>query len=79
MEKTVCYKCSTGQLETDVHRAFAWELERALNNNNDDNFNGVISFSEALFLLKNKNLIKTIFNEYEQTMTKEAIDEYKRF
>lgn len=66
MKKVVAYKSGYGApLETDPKRAYAWSLEK--------NSDKEISFSSALWILENRDKIKSLINDYEKEIFLEEL------
>jgi hypothetical protein len=68
MEKVTVYKSATGNLEIDPARAFAWDLVKMSETTPQNELHPVIAkveFGAALWILKNKEIVKELIADYE--------------
>jgi hypothetical protein len=69
MEKVTAYKAPGGILETNPLRAFAWKLHHISKQHSEFGSPGhKIEFSEALWLLENKEAVKALIADYEKEL-----------
>lgn len=61
IERVEVFKTSSGILEIQRERAFAWEIVEMSKNGREER----IPFHGALWIIKNKNEIKKLLEEYE--------------
>lgn len=76
MKKVTAYVCPQGHLERDPIRAFAWKLSAMSNNHSASSFGNtkeVIDFSEALWIIENRDKVSSLFAELEQEISNDMV------
>ncbi len=76
MKKVTAYVCPKGNLERDPIRAFAWKLSEMSNNHSTSsigNTKEVIDFSEALWIIENRDKVSALFAELEQEIDNDLV------
>ena len=68
MKKVTAYVCPKGNLERDPTRAFAWKLHAISVPKRSDPITSpkeVLDFSQALWIVENRNEVLKLLEEYE--------------
>jgi hypothetical protein len=65
MKKVSAYQCPGGILETDPKRAAAWNLYYCAKDAKEN-----VSFSSALWIIENKDIVIKLINEYDLEINK---------